>query len=86
MPVLSCRWQEDRRQNFPTDGNLERKMEQAKKRAERGEVNLDHQDKRRTLKSMLQLQRKMGLAKAAGTDSMRVDDLDDGFQRDSSSP
>ncbi len=76
------RWQEDRRKNFPTDGNLERKLEEAKRRAERGEVDVDRQDKRKTLRSVLQLQRKLGLAKAAGTDCMRVEGLDEGFQGD----
>lgn len=77
--LLFCRWQEDRRKNFPTDSNLERKVEEAKKRVEKGEIDLDHQDKRRALRSVLQLQRKLGLAKAAGTDSMRVEGPDDGF-------
>ena len=58
-------------------------MEEAKRRAERGELDMDHQDKRRTLRSVLQLQRKLGLAKAAGTDSMRIDGLEDGFQGES---
>ena len=68
-----CRWQEDRRKNFPTEDNLVKKAEEAKQRAERGELDVDQQSTRQTLRGVLQLQRKLGLAKAAGTDSMMID-------------
>ena len=38
---------------------------------------MDQQNKRKTLRSVLQLQRRLGLAKAAGTDSMLLDGIQD---------
>lgn len=43
-------------------------------------MDLEEQDKRKALKTVLQLQRKLGLSKAAGTDAMSIDGPPKGFQ------
>lgn len=78
MAICTHRWQEDRRKNYPTDANLARRVEEARQRAERGDIDVDVQTKRFTLMGVLQLQRKLGLARAAGTDSMHLNGPQDG--------
>jgi len=73
-----CRWQEERRKHFPSETNLAKQAEEAKARAERGDLDPETQQKRRKLHDVLQLQRQLGLAKAAGTETMQMEGGDDG--------
>ena len=72
--IAFCRWQEERRKHFPTEENVAKKAATAKARAERGEIDSERQNKHQRLHSILRLQRNLGLAKAAGTDDIPLED------------
>jgi len=62
----------ERRANYPTEANLKRKLEVDGKRQELGQLEPDsaRSKRMRRLKEVLQQQKKMGVAKIAGTDRM----------------
>ena len=39
LDMRPCRWQEERRRHFPSEANLAKRAEEAKARAERGELD-----------------------------------------------
>ena len=62
----------ERRANYPTRENLKRKLEEEQKRSELGQLepNGERSKRMKRLKEVLQTQKKMGVAKIAGTDKI----------------
>lgn len=63
---------EERRANYPTDANIKRKLDRDNKRRDIGQLQPDSEKNKRLkrLKEVLKTQRKMGVAKIAGTEKI----------------
>ena len=70
--ALPTRWQAERKENFPTDANLSKRAQAAKTLLDAGGLDPAAQKRQLSLHEIIQLQRKMGLCKAAGTEDLHV--------------
>lgn len=70
---VACRWQAERKANFPSESNLARKEEASKAIADSGGLDPNAQTRRLSLSQIVQKQREMGLSKAAGTEGFVFD-------------
>ena len=61
----------ERRENYPTAANMKRKLEVANVRKELGQLEPEKMQRRKRLKAILETQKKMGVARIAGTDCMQ---------------
>ena len=64
---MRCRWREERRRNYPTDGNVAARAAAAAEARARGDLDAPKQGLQRRLAEVVARQRAMGVAREAGT-------------------
>lgn len=71
-------WKEERRKHYPTAANLQRKQEEQDRIDAQGGLDPRSRQRQAALKAILERQRDLGLARAAGTEDLSLDGSGDG--------